>query len=1004
MIKLQGLHKYFNKGKQNEIHVINDVTLELAEKGMVAVFGKSGCGKTTLLNVIGGLDGFSSGALTLDGADIRNNTDEIRNKYVGYIFQNYNLNKGSTCFDNVADALRLCGMTDPAEIEKRVNAALVNVDMEKYKHRTPDTLSGGQQQRIAIARAIVKNPKIILADEPTGNLDETNTVMIMDLLKAISRDHLVILVTHEANLVDYYCDTVIELSDGKVANIKNNSETFGFSAKDKNHIYLGELEQSKFTTENTEIEYYGPSPQKPIKLKIVNNGGKLYMQLNTEGVQILDEFSEVKLKDGVYEQKANHAGGNSNIDMSALPAIEGSRYGRLFNVKSSVKSGYSSNFKQRKKGKKVLRGCMCLFAAVIVLMSAVFGTAFKSLIEAREAYNHNVFYQYTPDEVISERLLSAVGSPDSAIDHISVLPSSYPTKDATLNFNLGYFESLSMSAYSSVFRTNAVFLDSSLSENMKLLTGRRELSSAEEILITSAVADSLLELSPFTYIEKYDDLIGLICSNYSIGGKSLIITGVVDSDERSVYLEELALARLVMQNASLKVSLDLDLELDIKEGETTYIQTDLSNDKELPKLNEKVMISGKNFKLTAIKRFYSDYQSWLRGNAINKLSEYNYFTAMVKETTSFEQGSHEFQTEYDKLFNEKYYEYLEYYYSDIDKFLSEYYRVSPDNMDLWLYFEKGVTEAKYIFINHSDYYSAVLYKEKNGKFPTLDYNSDHKHSFDGKELYSKLDGYYETYKEEFHSTWIYQGNQALISTYVVDEKDFIALSKQIGETHSSASSYSYYQGDIYYEPAMEIKADYAIKEDIDIFFSDNYRYTVIHSSDPSKTQAWLENEFSEVSTNSKYRPSLVTPDSLFDQVVFEKKEMIITGIITMSVTLAILSVCMYFIMRSSLMNRIKEIGIYRAIGVSKKNLVFKFLIEAVVLMILTVFIGYLLTSAFIYACLSLSSLVSQMLFYPLWMALGVLAILTILCLFCGTLPIMLLLKKTPSEILAKYDI
>lgn len=125
---------------------------------------------------------------------------------------------------------------------------------------------------------------------------------------------------------------------------------------------------------------------------------------------------------------------------------------------------------------------------------------------------------------------------------------------------------------------------------------------------------------------------------------------------------------------------------------------------------------------------------------------------------------------------------------------------------------------------------------------------------------------------------------------------------------------------------------------------------------------------------------------------------------TMAVLLVLMSVCMYFIMRSSLMGRIKEVGIYRAIGVSKKNLVFKFFIEAIVLTTLTVFIGYLLTSAFLFACLEMSSLIAEIFYYPLWLAGAVLAILYVISLFFGTLPITSLLRKTPSEILAKYDI
>ena len=212
MIRIQGLHKFFNKGRSNEIHVINDISLDLPEKGMVAIFGKSGCGKTTLLNVIGGLDKFAEGTLTIENQSIREKTDVIRNKYIGYIFQNYNLHKTETCFDNVADALRLCGMTDEEEIEARVTASLTNVGMEKYARRTPDTLSGGQQQRIAIARAIVKNPHIILADEPTGNLNfEIGEIVVRELL-AVSKGKTLIAVTHDDRLAQYF-DVKIDMNE-----------------------------------------------------------------------------------------------------------------------------------------------------------------------------------------------------------------------------------------------------------------------------------------------------------------------------------------------------------------------------------------------------------------------------------------------------------------------------------------------------------------------------------------------------------------------------------------------------------------------------------------------------------------------------------------------------------------------------------------------------------------------------------------------------------------------
>ena len=138
MLKINSLNKYYNKGKQNELHVLKGVDISLPATGMVAFFGKSGCGKTTLLNMIGGLDSPNSGSVDIEGENYGRYTDEVRNKHVGYIFQNYNLVRSETCYDNVANALRLCGITDDEVIEERTLAALRNVGMEKYKKRCPD--------------------------------------------------------------------------------------------------------------------------------------------------------------------------------------------------------------------------------------------------------------------------------------------------------------------------------------------------------------------------------------------------------------------------------------------------------------------------------------------------------------------------------------------------------------------------------------------------------------------------------------------------------------------------------------------------------------------------------------------------------------------------------------------------------------------------------------------------------------------------------------------------
>ena len=201
MIKINNVNKYFNRHKKNQIHVINNTSIELKDTGLVALLGPSGCGKTTLLNTIGGLDKINGGSIIVNGERITKRRvgkiDEIRSLNIGYIFQDYHLINDESVFDNVAMPLKMNGIKDKDEIKRRVNYVLERVGMYRYRNRPAEMLSGGERQRVGIARAIVKNPKIIIADEPTGNLDSRNTIEVMNIIKAISKDRLVILVTHE---------------------------------------------------------------------------------------------------------------------------------------------------------------------------------------------------------------------------------------------------------------------------------------------------------------------------------------------------------------------------------------------------------------------------------------------------------------------------------------------------------------------------------------------------------------------------------------------------------------------------------------------------------------------------------------------------------------------------------------------------------------------------------------------------------------------------------------
>lgn len=218
MIIANNLVKKYESNDGEEIRALDELTLFLPDKGFIAIYGASGCGKSTLLNVLGGLDQADSGTLIVNGRNTNKFTradwDSYRNQQVGFIFQNYYLLPHLTVHDNIAITLQMSKQTQ--DLDKKVKDALNQVEMGKYSRRYPRQLSGGQQQRVAIARALISNPAIILADEPTGALDEKSSKIVMENLQKISKEHLVVMVTHNERMAKKYADRMIEISYGKI--------------------------------------------------------------------------------------------------------------------------------------------------------------------------------------------------------------------------------------------------------------------------------------------------------------------------------------------------------------------------------------------------------------------------------------------------------------------------------------------------------------------------------------------------------------------------------------------------------------------------------------------------------------------------------------------------------------------------------------------------------------------------------------------------------------------
>lgn len=234
MLKLKHIKKDYVMSDE-VVHAIKDLNVNFRRSEFVAILGPSGCGKTTLLNIVGGLDRYTSGDLVIEGKSTKQykdrDWDTYRNRSIGFVFQSYNLINHISVLSNVELALTLSGV-GRAERRKRAIAALKTVGLEDRLKKRPNQLSGGQMQRVAIARALVNNPEILLADEPTGALDSETSVQIMDLLKEVSKDRLVIMVTHNPELADHYATRVIRMSDGDLVSDSNPYE--GETLKEKN--------------------------------------------------------------------------------------------------------------------------------------------------------------------------------------------------------------------------------------------------------------------------------------------------------------------------------------------------------------------------------------------------------------------------------------------------------------------------------------------------------------------------------------------------------------------------------------------------------------------------------------------------------------------------------------------------------------------------------------------------------------------------------------------------
>lgn len=272
MIDIQNLNKTYDRRRPGENHVLHDITLTLPDTGFICILGPSGCGKTSLLNAIGGLDAFDSGTIATDDIKVdRYGTatyESERNRNFGYIFQNFYLLPEHSAGYNVYLGLHSLKLTHSQKL-RRVKSALKAVDMDRYIRRNVGELSGGQQQRVAIARALARKPRVIFADEPTGNLDEANTMNICSLLRKISKTSLVIMVTHEERIAEFFADRIISMQNGRLLQDSGSWERASIQVGSGKSLYTGDYQQSALETDQVTLRVFQETGIEPLNISVV---------------------------------------------------------------------------------------------------------------------------------------------------------------------------------------------------------------------------------------------------------------------------------------------------------------------------------------------------------------------------------------------------------------------------------------------------------------------------------------------------------------------------------------------------------------------------------------------------------------------------------------------------------------------------------------------------------------------------------------------------------------
>ena len=511
MIRIENIGKVFNPRSRNRNEVLKGVSFELPEKGFIAIYGKSGSGKTTLLNIIGGLDRQDKGKIYIDGENVAGKADKIRNAKIGFIFQNYYLERGYTIAEIMRNAMHIAGFKDEGEIERRGEQVLTLVDMERFKNKQGDALSGGQKQRVAIARALIKGADVILADEPTGNLDAENTMKVMDILKEISKTKLVVVVTHEITLIKKYADSYIKLVDGRLDENTDLGEVFQYDTE-RNNIYVDKTPREELKEGALGIQFYGEKPTENDTVQVFNDNGNIYIRAGAS-VTVLDDKSEKKI---IFRGVEN--GQTDEQSKRFVPDFKKStakRNGRLFTAKSVFRLFRSDGSERLYSTANIIKQIFIfVIAAVLCFLSLMAFEAANTRIDNKVINDNGVYVNmntYTDLRTLDTSLY----------ENIDFFETQY--KQGSFSYN----GITSLSGISADYAPGAIEADET-AESIGLVYG--EMPKEGEVLITRNLAETLK--TQFRLSELDSDRAMLLV----VFEDEFRVSGIIDGDTPAVYM------------------------------------------------------------------------------------------------------------------------------------------------------------------------------------------------------------------------------------------------------------------------------------------------------------------------------------------------------------------------------------------------------------------------------------------------------------------------------------